>query len=83
MIAFLKAATEFVKVTSDKVERSGSGFLLESENGRALVVTNAHVITPEEGKLRRVECVFHSGSPKEFSMFFVTRRYRSLRFCSM
>ena len=68
MIAFLKAATAFVKVKSDKVEQSGSGFFLESENGQVFVITNAHVVTPEEGKLKEIVCVFHSGSKEEFSV---------------
>jgi S1-C subfamily serine protease len=62
----LKAATVFIKVTTSKGTQTGSGFLLEVAGDRGVVVTNAHVIEPESGSLREINCVFRSGTREEF-----------------
>jgi len=64
----LKEATVFVSVRTSAGKQSGSGFLLEKDGNRGIVVTNAHVVTPEQGTLKGIECVFHSGTRREFTL---------------
>ena len=64
-LAYLKAATVFVKVTTTAGEQSGSGFLIEHTPRGGHIVTNAHVVTPDEGRVMSVQCVFNSGRPNE------------------
>jgi S1-C subfamily serine protease len=78
-LADLKAATVFIRVETDRVSASGSGFLIRVDAGTGLVVTNNHVIDPEgalpapgraragRGRRPAVTLVFHSGTRQEFS----------------
>jgi S1-C subfamily serine protease/phage FluMu protein Com len=61
----LKAATVFVKVATTVGSQSGSGFILDSADGSAIIVTNAHVIKPERGQRKEIQCVLFSGTRDE------------------
>jgi hypothetical protein len=62
----LKAATVFVKVRLGPLEASGSGFLMQTDGDRGLLVTNEHVVAPPRpGGPPVVEVVFHSGRKEE------------------
>lgn len=65
-IELLKAATVFIRVDTNEGLATGSGFLLESAEGKGLLVTNAHVVAPEGLLVKKIECVFHSGTKAEF-----------------
>ena len=64
----IKAATIYIRVTTSEGVQSGSGFLFQRSNNWGTIVTNAHVVEPEEGKLETVECTFFSGTSREFTV---------------
>ena len=57
----LKSATVYVK-TSDG---TGSGFLVEVDGNRGIIVTNAHVVEAAKHRRKDIQCIFDSGTPKE------------------
>ncbi|MFK7766377.1 MAG: trypsin-like peptidase domain-containing protein [Mariniblastus sp.] len=63
----LKAATVFIKTKITGGSQTGSGFLISVDGNEGIVVTNAHVIQPERGRLMGIDCVFNSGTKDEFS----------------
>lgn len=65
ILASVKAATVYIEVRTSEGEQSGSGFLLEGDGRKREVVTNAHVITPEQGSVYTITCVLHSGRKNE------------------
>jgi hypothetical protein len=63
----------FVKVSAPPIEATGSGFVLGVDGNTALIVTNNHVIAPDDKRGRpvgeaRYEIVFHSGRKTEFTL---------------
>lgn len=61
----LKAATVYIKVRTVRGLQTGSGFLIKAPDEGVLVVTNAHVITPEQDAPIDIRCVFRSGTRSE------------------
>ena len=59
-LAAIKAATPFITVDTKPGPSSGSGFLIQRNADRGLVVTNAHVV--KHGDNRDIEVVFFSGT---------------------
>lgn len=68
VVEAIKSATVFIEVTTSKGVQSGSGFLFQRDSHWGTIVTNAHVIDPEEGKLEKITCVFFSGTSREFEV---------------
>jgi S1-C subfamily serine protease len=72
LLARLKAATVFIKVSAGPTHGSGSGFVLKVDGNTALVVTNNHVANPPSkfgpAGNPQYELVFHSGRRNEFSL---------------
>lgn len=73
LLDVLKAATVFVKVRTDRMGATGSGFVLKVDGDSALIVTNDHVAVPHfkeaPGPVGRLdhELVFYSGKKNEFT----------------
>ncbi|MCA9138190.1 MAG: trypsin-like peptidase domain-containing protein [Planctomycetales bacterium] len=68
VIEEIKSATVFIQVETSEGVQSGSGFLYQRNNNWGMIVTNVHVVEPEEGKLEKITCVFHSGTSSEFEV---------------
>jgi S1-C subfamily serine protease len=66
-LARLKAATVFIKVDLADGGATGSGFLIERSATRGLIATNHHVIDGEGDPVKKISCVFHSGTAKELA----------------
>ncbi len=67
-LARLKAATVFIEVEHGSAQRSGSGFLVQREAGSGLIVTNAHVVAPDDDAASMISVVFGSGTPDEMRL---------------
>ena len=71
LLTNLKAATVFIKVRTNEVSGSGSGFVLRVKDDTAWIVTNQHVAQPKSQfgiqQNAEHEVVFHSGRKNEFS----------------
>lgn len=64
VLADLKAGTVFIKVQTARGKATGSGFVVASNTGSALIVTNKHVIAPKTlGEVTGIQVVFHSEQP--------------------
>src|SRR5207237_3507233 len=68
----IKAATVFIKTTTFRMEGSGSGFVIHTDDKTAWVVTNQHVVVTlgmrgNERIASSVQAVFNSGSAEEWS----------------
>ena len=67
----VKDSTVFIKVTIPKVgEASGSGFVMSSSGNSALIMTNRHVVVPEDDEIPQgvqptITVVFRSGTPQQ------------------
>ena len=67
----IQDATVFVKLKVPQVgEGSGSGFVIKATGNTVLVMTNRHVVVPEEGELPEgakfeISVVFRSGTPQQ------------------
>ncbi len=67
----IQDATVFVKLKVPQVgEGSGSGFVIKATGDTVLVMTNRHVVVPEEGELPdgakyEISVVFRSGTPQQ------------------
>ncbi len=67
----IQDATVFVKLKVPQVgEGSGSGFVVKATGDTVLVMTNRHVVVPEEGELPegakfQISVVFRSGTPQQ------------------
>ncbi len=78
-LADIKSATVFIKIDSDQVTKSGSGFVIKSDDKATYIVTNEHVIATSvalgSGSARtitlknpRITVVFGSGTKQEQSL---------------
>jgi S1-C subfamily serine protease len=64
----VKAATVFIRVSAWRGESTGSGFVIDQDGDAALVLTNHHVLFPDDAtRTRPIEIVFHSGTSREVS----------------
>ena len=67
----IQDATVFVKLKVPQVgEGSGSGFVIKATGDTVLVMTNRHVVVPEEGEVPegakfQISVVFRSGTPQQ------------------
>jgi S1-C subfamily serine protease len=67
----IQDATVFIKLKVPQVgEGSGSGFVIKATGDTVLVMTNRHVVVPEEGELPegakfQISVVFRSGTPQQ------------------
>jgi len=67
----IQDATVFVKLKVPQVgEGSGSGFVIKTTGDTVLLMTNRHVVVPEEGELPEgakfeISVVFRSGTPQQ------------------
>lgn len=61
----MRSATVYIKVETTNGGQTGSGFLVNKDEHGGVVITNDHVIEPEDGQLRKIECVFYSGTNQE------------------
>ena len=57
----LKETTVFIKVAGDRINGSGTGFLVAREGNIGYVVTNAHVVESDRGFSSITTVVFKSG----------------------
>ena len=68
VIEEIKSATVFIRVETSTGLQSGSGFLFQRSKNWGTIVTNVHVIEPDEGKIEKITCVFFSGTKREFEV---------------
>jgi hypothetical protein len=64
----IKASAVYIEMKMQQGTASGSGWIIEKDAKGALIVTNRHVVTDEEGrKGDDISCIFHPGTDKEKS----------------
>ncbi|EDN70066.1 serine protease [Beggiatoa sp. PS] len=65
----LKKATVYITVEDDQKTRTGSGFLVHKTHNRAYIITNTHVLFPDERKRVEVKVfvTFNSGELNEIT----------------